>query len=174
MQSLDAQSRGFRFRCRCRDEKSALRSAQLLDVRVVFLLSSGIIVFPAMSREHETMCVRNPLLYSPGSDLLRRFRSRSLMGLFGRHAVGRIRQPRWRGPVCHSSTGSLGCGDIGSHHRSGAVTKDCTLRSDQPPFRHSRGRRDALSISKLIVMFLSSCNRLSCRRVPRGDKAAGP
>ena len=48
---------------------------------------------------------------------------------FGRHAVGRIRQPRWRGPVCHSSTGSLGCGDIGSHHRSGAVTKDCTLRS---------------------------------------------
>ena len=35
----------------------------------------------------------------------------------------------------HSSTGSLGCGDIGPHHRSGAVTKDCTLRSDQPPFR---------------------------------------
>jgi hypothetical protein len=67
---------------------------------------------------------------------------------FGRHAVGRIRQPRWRGPVRHSSTGSLGCGDIGSHHRSGAVTKDCTPRSDQPPFRHSRGRRDALSLRK--------------------------
>ena len=50
--------------------------------------------------------------------------------------------------MCHSSTGSLGCGDIGSHHRSGAVTKDCTLRSDQPPFRHSRGRRDALSLRK--------------------------
>jgi hypothetical protein len=50
--------------------------------------------------------------------------------------------------VCHSSTGSLGCGDIGSHHRSGAVTKDCTLRSDQPLFRHSRGRRDALSLRK--------------------------
>ena len=47
--------------------------------------------------------------------------------------------------MCRSSTGSLGCGDIGSHHRSGAATKDCTLRSDQPPFRHSRGRRDALS-----------------------------
>ena len=50
--------------------------------------------------------------------------------------------------MCHSSTGSLGCGDIGSHHRSGAVTKDCTLRSDQPLFRHSRGRRDALSLRK--------------------------
>ena len=52
--------------------------------------------------------------------------------------------------MCHSSTGSLamGCGDIGSQHRSGAVTKDCTLRSDQPPFRHSRGRRDALSLRK--------------------------
>ena len=50
--------------------------------------------------------------------------------------------------MCHSSTGSLGCGDIRSHHRSGAVTKDCTLRSDQPPFRRSRGRRGALSLRK--------------------------
>ena len=81
VQSLDAQSRGFRFRCRCRDGKSALRSAQLLDSRAVFLLSSGIIVFPAMSRDHETMCVRKPLLSSPGSELLRRFCSRSLMEL---------------------------------------------------------------------------------------------
>ena len=70
-------------------------------------------------------------------------------GLSGRHVVwARIRQLRWRGPVCHSSTGSLGCGDIGSHHCSGAVTKDCTLRSDQPPFRRSRGRRGALSLWK--------------------------
>jgi hypothetical protein len=69
-------------------------------------------------------------------------------GLFGRHAVGRIRQPRWRGSMCRSSTGSLGCGYIGSHHRSGAVTKDCTLRSDQPPFRRSRSRRGALSLRK--------------------------
>ena len=45
------------------------------------LLSGGIRVFPAMSREHETMCVRKPLLSSPGSELLRRFRSRSLMEL---------------------------------------------------------------------------------------------
>ena len=37
--------------------------------------------------------------------------------------------------MCRSSTGSLGCGCIGSHNcnRSGAATKDCTLelRSDQ-------------------------------------------
>ena len=79
VQSLDAQSRGFRFRCRCRDGKSALRSAQLHDFHAVFLLSSGNIVFPAMSRERETTRVRKPLLSSPGSKLLRRFRSRSLM-----------------------------------------------------------------------------------------------
>ena len=47
--------------------------------------------------------------------------------------------------MCHSSTGSLGCGGIGSHHRSGAATKNCTLQSDQPLFRRSRGRRGALS-----------------------------
>ena len=67
---------------------------------------------------------------------------------WGRHAAGRIRQPRWRGSVCRSSTGSPGCGYIGPHHRSGAVTKDCTLRSDQPPFRRSRSRRGALSLRK--------------------------
>ena len=79
VQNLDAQSRGFRFRCRCRDGKSALRSAQMHDFHAVFLLSSGNIVFPAMSRERETTRVRKPLLSSPGSKLLRRFRSRSLM-----------------------------------------------------------------------------------------------
>ena len=73
-------------------------------------------------------------------------RPRHPNGRFGRHAVGRIRQPRWRGPVCHSSTGSLECGDIGSHHRSSVATEDCTLRGDQPPFRRSRSRRGALSL----------------------------
>ena len=29
------------------------------------------------------------------------------------------------------------------------------------------------AFGKLIAMFLSSCSRLSCLRVPRGDKAAG-
>ena len=65
--------------------------------------------------------------------------------LFGRHAAGRIRHPRWRGSMCHSPDGSLGCGGIGPHHRSGAATEDCTRRSDRPPFRRSRGRRGALS-----------------------------
>ena len=52
--------------------------------------------------------------------------------------------------MCHSSTGSFGCGCIGSHHRyrSGVATEDCTLRSDQPPFRRSRSRRGALSLRK--------------------------
>ena len=79
--SLDAQSRGLGFRCRCRDGKSALRSAQLHDFHAAFLLSSDSMVFPAMSRERETTRVRKPLLSSPrpGSKLLRRFRSRSLM-----------------------------------------------------------------------------------------------
>ena len=60
VQSLGAQSRGFRFRCRCRcrDGKSASRSAQLHDFHAAFLLSSGNIVFPAMSRERETTRVR--------------------------------------------------------------------------------------------------------------------
>ena len=81
VQNLDAKSRVFRCRCRCRcrDGKSASRRAYLHGFRAVFLLSSGSIVFPAMSREHETRRVRKPLLSSPGSKLLRRFRSRSPM-----------------------------------------------------------------------------------------------
>ena len=43
------------------------------------LLSSGSMVFLAMSRERETKRVRKPLLSSPGSKLLCRFRSQSLM-----------------------------------------------------------------------------------------------
>ena len=50
-----AQSRAFRFRCRCRQGKSASRRAYSHGPRAVpvFLLSSGSILFPAMSREHE-------------------------------------------------------------------------------------------------------------------------
>ena len=70
------------------------------------------------------------------------------LGRFGRHAVGHIRQLRWCGPVCHSSMGLLRCGDIGSHHFSGAMMNDCTLWSDQPLFQHSRGRHNALSLQK--------------------------
>ena len=33
--------------------------------------------------------------------------------------------------MCHSSTGLLGCGCIGSHHRSGVATEDCTLQSEE-------------------------------------------
>ena len=81
MQSPDAPRRAFGFRCRCRDGESAfpIASAHLHGVRAVFLLGSCGIVPPAVSRERETRRVRNPLLSSPGSKLLRRFRSRSLM-----------------------------------------------------------------------------------------------
>ena len=81
VQSPDAQGRGLRFHCRCRDGKAALRSAQLHDFRAVFLLTRGSIVFPAMSQQPETrrVYVRKPLLSSPERKLLRRFCSRSLM-----------------------------------------------------------------------------------------------
>ena len=69
MKSLGAQSRGFRFRCCCRDGKSAPRSAQLHDTRAGFLLRGGNIFPPAMCRERETRRVRKSLLSSPGSSL---------------------------------------------------------------------------------------------------------
>ena len=45
----------------------------------------------------------------------------------------------------YSSTGLLGCCCIGSHHCSSVATEDCTLWSDQPPFRRSSSRHGALS-----------------------------
>ena len=51
VQRLNAQSRGFRFRCRCRDGKSALQSAQLHDFRGRF----------AEQRWHSLSC------YEPGA-----------------------------------------------------------------------------------------------------------
>ena len=53
--------------------------SQLRDFCAAILLSSGSMAFPVMGRALEARRVRLPLLSSPGSRLLRRFRSQSLM-----------------------------------------------------------------------------------------------
>ena len=84
---------------------------------------------------------------SQGLQPARHFIAVCVFGQFGSPCGRRIRQLKWRGPMCHSSAGSLGYCCIGSHHRSNSsvATEDCTLRSDQPPSRRSRSRRGALS-----------------------------